>query len=81
MWNLVTDHGRLDLAFEPAGTRGHADLLRSGVQFTVEGVQVPTAALTDVIRSKEAAGRERHRLALPTLRRLLDAIDRANDAG
>jgi hypothetical protein len=32
---------------------------------------VPVAALADVIRSKEAAGREKDRLTLPTLRRLL----------
>jgi hypothetical protein len=39
---------------------------------TVRGVEVPVASLADVIRSKEAAGRERDRLVLPTLRRLLE---------
>ncbi len=32
------------------------------------------ASLEDVIRSKEAAGREKDRLALPRLRRLLDRL-------
>ena len=40
----------------------------------VEGYSIPVAALEDVIRSKEAAGRPKDRLALPTLRLLLDTI-------
>jgi hypothetical protein len=32
------------------------------------------ASLADIIRSKEAAGREKDRLALPRLRRLLDRL-------
>ena len=28
MWNLVTDHGRLDVTFEPSGTTGYDDLAR-----------------------------------------------------
>lgn len=74
-WNLITTAGRLDLSFEPAGTRGYADLRRDSVTFVVEGVTIPTASLADVIRSKEAAGRERDRQALPTLRRLLEVIE------
>jgi hypothetical protein len=42
------------------------------VSMRVRGVDVPVASLADVIRSKEAAGRERDRAVLPTLRRLLD---------
>ncbi len=70
--NLVCDGGRLDIAFEPSGTRGFADLHRRSVLHDLDGVLVPVAALEDVIRSKEAAGRERDRMALPTLRRLLE---------
>jgi hypothetical protein len=33
---------------------------------------VPVAALEDIIRSKEAANREKDRQALPTLRSLLE---------
>jgi hypothetical protein len=36
------------------------------------GVRILVASLADVIRSKEAAGREKDHLALPRLRRLLD---------
>jgi predicted nucleotidyltransferase len=71
-WNLVTDKGNLDITFVPSGTRGYEDLRRDVVSMRVRGVDVPVASLADVIRSKEAAGRERDRAVLPTLRRLLD---------
>ena len=70
--NLTTRAGDLDLAFEPHGTQGYRDLRRQAVTIEVHGIHVPVAALADVIRSKEAAGRDKDRLTLPTLRRLLD---------
>jgi hypothetical protein len=75
IWNLVTSHGRLDITFQPSGTAGFDDLARDAVHLTILGVEVDVAALADVIRSKEAAGREKDRLVLPTLRRLLDQSD------
>ena len=70
--NLTTLYGDLDLTFEPAGTQGYPDLSPRAVTLTIRGIDVPVAALADVIRSKEAANREKDRLTLPTLRRLLD---------
>jgi hypothetical protein len=72
MWNLVTRHGRLDVTFQPSGTAGYADLARDAVRLTILGTGVDVASLADVIRSKEAAGREKDRLVLPTLRRILE---------
>lgn len=72
VWNLVTDHGRLDLTFTPSGTSGYEDLERDAVRLTILDVEVDVASLADVIRSKEAAGREKDRLVLPVLRRLLE---------
>jgi len=69
-WNLVTDHGRLDLTLAPSGTAGYADLARDAVHLTILGAEVDVASLADVIRSKEAAGREKDRLVLPVLRRI-----------
>ena len=71
-WNLTTSHGRLDICFEPSGTAGFPDLTRGAVQLTILGEDVAVASLADVVRSKEAAGREKDRLVLPTLRRLLE---------
>lgn len=73
--NLTTRAGELDLAFRPAGTDGYRDLKRRAVEIEIHGVRVPVAALADVIRSKEAAGREKDRLTLPTLRRLLARLE------
>jgi len=75
VWNLVTDHGRLDIMFEPAGTSGYEDLARDAVRLTILGVDVDVASLADVIRSKEAAGREKDRLVLPVLRRIAEAAE------
>lgn len=77
VWNLVTDAGRLDLTFVPSGTAGYEDLARDAVHLTVLGVETDVASLADVIRSKEAAGREKDRVVLPVLRRLLEELDRS----
>lgn len=76
MWNLRTDHGDLDVSFCPSGTQGYDDLHRDAIDTTVLGIRVEMAALADVVRSKEAAGRPKDQLALPTLRRLLDEQQR-----
>ncbi len=75
VWNLVTSAGRLDLSFVPSGTSGYEDLARDAMHLTVLGVGTDVASLADVIRSKEAAGRDKDRLVLPVLRRLLEEHD------
>jgi hypothetical protein len=72
VWNLVTDHGRLDITFVPSGTTGYDDLSRDAVHLTILGVETDVASLADVIRSKEAADRGKDRLVLPVLRRILE---------
>lgn len=72
LWTFMTDHGRLDVAFEPSGTQGYQDLQRGAHQTQIDGMQILVAALEDVIRSKEAADRERDRAVLPDLRRTLE---------
>jgi hypothetical protein len=57
MWNLVTNAGRLDIAFLPAGTKGYKDLAEGAERFEAFGVRFLAASLDDIIRSKEAAGR------------------------
>jgi len=72
-WNFVTKHGYLDIALLPDGTRGYDDLLRSATREQItETVTIFVAALADVIRSKEAAGREKDRAVLPILRKVLE---------
>jgi hypothetical protein len=71
-WTLTTRAGDLDLVFSPAGTGGYDDVRRGARRERIAGVWVPVAALADVIRSKEAAGREKDSMQLPILRRTLE---------
>jgi len=73
IWNLTTVAGDFDITFKPAGTDGYADLKRDARPLTFLDVTVSVASLSDVVRSKEAAGREKDERALPTLRRMLEA--------
>lgn len=61
LWNLVTSAGRLDIVFEPAGTRGYQDIKRSALRYQVFGVKLDAAALRDIVRSKKATGRPQDR--------------------
>jgi hypothetical protein len=75
MLNTTTRCGDLDLTFSPAALDDY-ELLRSrSVTFEIAGVFVHVAALADVIRSKEAAGRAKDHATLPILRALREEID------
>lgn len=71
-WTLTTRAGDLDLMFLPTGTQGYDDLRRGASRERIAGVTVTVAALADVIRSKEAANREKDSMQLPILRRTLE---------
>lgn len=65
---LVTAAGPLDISFIPDGTSGYDDLFANRVEIAVGERVIPVASLDDVIRSKEAAGREKDFRVLPALR-------------
>ncbi len=71
IWNLTTRFGDLDITFVPSGTTGFADLTRDAATVVLRGTEVRLASLADIVRSKEAAGRDKDRRALPVLRELL----------
>ena len=71
MLNLTTRFGDLDLTFEPSGTTGYPDLREHAVEHDVGALRIRVAALADVIRSKEAAGRDKDLRALVELHELL----------
>lgn len=71
MWNLTTKYGDLDITQVPSGTQGFDDLKRDALEVEVGGVRICVASLADIVRSKEAAGRDKDRLALPVLRELV----------
>jgi hypothetical protein len=80
-WNLTTTYGDLDIAFIPAGTRGFEDLRRDAIEIELRGTPVLIASLADIVRSKEAAGRDKDRRALPVLRELLTREPRGRGRG
>jgi hypothetical protein len=72
-WTFMTTHGFLDIALLPDGTRGYDDLRRGASRERItDNLEVNVASLADVIRSKEAAGREKDRAVLPVLRQVLE---------
>jgi hypothetical protein len=81
IWTLTTRVGDLDLAFSPPGTGGFDDLRRDATRMRLaEDLTVLVASLADVIRSKEAADRDKDRMQLSLLRRTLEEI-RAGERG
>lgn len=77
-WTLVTRSGDLDLVFQPAGSHGYRDLIRDAEPTRVADdppLTVMVASLADVIRTKEASGRDKDRAGLPLLRKTLEELD------
>lgn len=79
--NLTTRCGDLDLAVRPSGIDGYDELAPGVATFDVDGLTVPVAALADIIRSKEAAGRPKDQATLPVLRALQEEIARSPGTG
>jgi len=76
MLNLTTDHGDLDLTFEPAGPRRGFDGWDADAADVsiAEGLVVRVASLDAVIDSKRAAARLKDERALPYLESLRDEL-------
>lgn len=72
---FVTTAGPFDICLRPEGTGGYEDLARNRRDLVYADRRVPVASLEDVIRSKEAAGREKDLLVTPALRTHLRRMD------
>jgi len=62
VWNLVTDHGRLDLTFVPSGTRGFEDLERDAVRLTI----LPETMSLRTLTSRADSRRPRSQRTIPS---------------
>lgn len=69
--NLVTKYGDLDIFFHPDGVPSFAEWDDHAQDVEAFGIPFRLAALSDVIRSKETAGRPKDLISLPALRELL----------
>ena len=65
---LITGAGPFDVCMRPEGTGGFDDLIEGRQRLPYGDREVPVASLEDVIRSKEAVGRQKDLLVLPALR-------------
>ena len=72
---FTTAAGPLDVSLRPDGTDGYRDLIRAAEDREIEGVQMMVAALEDIARSKEAAGRQKDLDRLPDLYRAIGRGD------
>jgi len=70
-FTLTTDAGDLDLLGELSGVGGYEAVAPNSQAFTLYGLEVRIMGLSDLIRAKEAAGREKDRLHLRELREIL----------
>jgi hypothetical protein len=77
--NLTTKFGDFDISFEPSGFEGYDELALHAVDLAVGKLTVKVAALTDVIRSKEAANRPKDHATLPILYALEDEIAKRDE--
>jgi hypothetical protein len=69
-WNLICAYGEFHISFRPSDfENGYADLVVRAHTVLVDGIEVPIADLSDVIRSQEAAGRPKDLRVLPILYR------------
>jgi hypothetical protein len=79
-WNLICPYGEFDISFRPSGfENGYTDLVVRSHTVLVDGIQVPIADLSDVIRSKEAAGRPKDLRVLPILYRHRADLDNRHE--
>jgi hypothetical protein len=75
-WNLISPFGEFDISFRPSGFEdGYTELATRAHMVLVDGIEVPVADLSDVIRSKEAAGRPKDLRVLPILYRHRAGLD------
>jgi Aminoglycoside-2''-adenylyltransferase len=71
VWNLICPYGEFDISLVPSGIAGgYEELAMKAHRMRVDAVDVMVADLSDVIRSKEAAGRPKDLQVLPILYRL-----------
>lgn len=78
-FTFTTSDGSLDCLGTPAGTAGYEDLASRATAMTFNGLTVQVASVDDLIRMKQAAGRQKDIDAIFHLRALRDRIEGRGD--
>jgi hypothetical protein len=75
-FTFATDAGPLDCLGTPAGVSGFEELRRNALEASFEGLPLLVASLDDIIRMKQAAGRQKDLIEIEVLGALQEEIDR-----
>lgn len=75
-FTFTTNAGNLDCLATPAGSRGFSELIAGATRMKLDAVEVPVAALDDLIRLKRAAGRPKDLVEVEILGALKEEMDR-----
>ena len=67
--SFETQYGRLEIVRRADGLGKYDDWMRNATEVKFEHLTILVAAAEDIIKSKEASGREKDRAALPGMRR------------
>lgn len=78
-FTFSTDAGNLDCLGTPVGSRGYPDLVAGATTMSIGKMNVPVAALDDLIRLKQASARPKDLVEVEILAALRDEIDRSGD--
>jgi hypothetical protein len=74
-FTFATDAGSLDILAAPSGVRGFDELDRTAELLDLDGLTVKVAALEDLIRMKQAAGRPKDLIEVEVLGALRDELE------
>ncbi len=73
IWNLITDAGRLDVLLAPGGAPSYDAMAKAASRFEVaDELTIAVASIDDLIRMKQAAGRDVDRQDVRDLRRVFE---------
>lgn len=75
---ITCNLGWIDLWFRPDGTGGYDDLIDRAATVEIADARVKVASIDDIIRSKEASGRQKDLERLPHLRDLRREIKKSS---
>ena len=67
--SFETQYGRLEIVRRADGVGMYDDWMRKASEMEFGHLTIVVAAIEDIVKSKEASGREKDRAALPSMRR------------
>jgi len=78
LFTLTSDLGRIDLMAEVSGLGSFSEIWAGSVEVELYGCKVRNLSLTDLLRSKRAAGRLKDLQVIPELESILEALERGH---